>query len=118
MVMVSDAQKEQRNHALKRANGVRSRRAEIKRQLHAREIELEDLLADPPPEILRATIGEVLEWCPGIGKWRSQRILASGIGNPGVGRMVPVAMLSSASKGRVLARYEEIRPGSYGHLAA
>jgi hypothetical protein len=118
MMMVSEAQRRQRSSALGKANHVRTRRAEIKRQLHAFELELEDLLNDPPPEVEKATIGEVLEWLPGIGHWRSQRILSTGYGSPGVGRMVPICNLSYASKDRIVRRYEEIRPNSYGRLAA
>lgn len=119
MVTVSEAQAQQRDRALKSANSVRTQRAELKRQLHAHERELADLLADPPACIRKATIGEVLEWLPGIGKWRAQRILAAGMGSPGVGPRVPVFCLSEASKARIVARHEEIRPFRYvNHLAA
>jgi hypothetical protein len=118
MMMVSEKQREQRERALQLANHVRQARAEIKRQLNASELTFEQLLEDPPPEVLTASVGEVLLWLPGIGPWRSQRILAKGPGNPGVGRTVEIGHLSRVSKGRLVERYYEIRPNSYTHLAA
>lgn len=118
MMMVTEAQRQQRREALLRANKVRTARAEIKRQLADCEVTLAELLDDPPPAILNAPIGDVLEWAPGIGRWRSGRILAAGTGSPGVGRMVHIEHLSDASKGRILARYEEWVPFRYAPAVA
>lgn len=104
------AQRQQRQTALTRANSVRTQRAEIKRELASGELSLAALLNDPPEVILNASIGDVLEWLPGIGRWRCQRILSPGAGSPGVGRMVAVAHLSAASKARILTRFEQHAP--------
>jgi hypothetical protein len=83
-MVMTEQQLGQRREALLKANGVRTARAEIKRQLAEGEITLELLLQEPPDAIHNASLGEVLEWAPGIGKWRSGRILAAGPGAPGV----------------------------------
>lgn len=116
--MMTQEQLQQRRDALQRANGVRTARAEIKRQLAEGEVTLRELLEDPPSPIHNAPIGAVLEWVPGIGHWRAGRILASGPGSPGVGRGIHVGHLSDASKGRILARFEEYVPFRYANLAA
>jgi hypothetical protein len=81
-------------------------RAGIKRELADGACTLAELLLDPPAVILKAPIGEVLEWVPGVGPWRCGRILAAGPGSPGVGRMLHVEHLSNASKQRILTRFE------------
>jgi hypothetical protein len=111
--MMTEAQVQQRRQALRQANTVRTQRAEIKRRLAEGELTLAQLLSDPPPAVCNATIGEVLEWAPGIGEWRSKRILGGGQGSPGVGRTVHVEHLSEASKSRILARFEEWVPLRY-----
>lgn len=116
MMVTQEELHDQRREALRRANKVRSARAEIKRQLAAGEVTLAQLLSDPPPAIYSATIGTVLEWVPGIGHWRSGRILATGHGSPGVGRGVHVDCLSQASKDRILVRLEEWVPYRYGRI--
>jgi hypothetical protein len=119
-MMLTEQQLTQRTNALHSANRVRTRRAEIKRDLASGDLLLAELLEDPPREVLKATIGEVLEWMPGIGHWRAKRILAPGTGAPGVGRDLAIGHLSPASKRRIVMRYEEIRPWRYAeqHAAA
>jgi hypothetical protein len=112
-MMVEDARKEQRQKALGRANTVRTKRAEIKRQMAEGELTLAELLYDPPAEVRNAEIGQVLEWAPGIGKYRASRILAGGPGSPGCGRMVHIENLSQATRERILDRLEEWVPYRY-----
>lgn len=114
---MTEQQLGQRREALLKANTVRTSRAEIKRQLLEGELTFAELLEDPPRAVLNAQIGDVLEWLPGIGKWRTQRILAPGPGAPGVGRMVLIEHLSPATKERILSRYEEWVPYRYAPAA-
>lgn len=112
-MVLTEAQLDQRRRALRSANNVRTKRAEVKIQLLEGTLSLEQLIWDPPVECEGATIGEVLTWVPGIGNWRAKRILAPGSGAPGVGRDVELVHLSPASKRRIIVRYEEIRPWRY-----
>lgn len=81
------------------------------------EVTLGELLEDPPPAIASATIGNLLEWVPGIGHWRAGRILAAGPGSPGVTRGVLVGQLSDASRRRISARYHQWVPFRYAPTA-
>jgi hypothetical protein len=112
-MMLTEARTEQRRDALRNANKVRVERAEVKRQLVDGELSFEALLSDPPTAVLNVPIGVVLEWAPGIGRWRSNRILASERGGPIVGRMVHLENISEATKARILARYERWVPLRY-----
>jgi hypothetical protein len=105
-MVMTEQQLGQRRNALGKANRVRSDRAEIKRQLVEGEITFDALLAHPPDAIVHATIGEVLLWAPGIGKWRKQRIL----GQVAIPHTVKIESLSERSKARLAESYEEWVP--------
>lgn len=66
---------EQRQHALAKANQIRSARACLKRELAAGQIELAQVLADPPPCAANAKIRELLLVVPGIGPTKADRAL-------------------------------------------
>lgn len=57
--------------ALERANDVRLARAYLKRQIAAGETTVQEILADPPPEIANMTIAELLL---AQHRWGSQRM--------------------------------------------
>jgi hypothetical protein len=59
--------REQRLHALQRANEVRSARAKLKKELAAGTIELAQILADPPASVRTARVRDVLVVLPKIG---------------------------------------------------
>jgi hypothetical protein len=67
---------EQRLRALERANEVRTARAKLKQQLASGEIELVQILADPPACVRTARVRDVLLVVPKIGSARAGRILA------------------------------------------
>lgn len=70
---------EQRKRALAKANATRSARAELKRRLAGdrRLIELRDLLADEPEEVLATMhVGELLLSAAAIGPTKAKAILA------------------------------------------
>jgi guanylate kinase len=66
---------EQRLRALANANQVRSQRARLKRELAAGQIELTQVLADPPACAASAKIRELLLRVPGIGPAKADRAL-------------------------------------------
>ena len=68
--------REQRLRALEQANEVRSARAKLKRQLAAGEIELAQLLAQPPACVRTARVRDLLLVLPKIGSVKAARILA------------------------------------------
>jgi hypothetical protein len=68
--------REQRLRALERANEVRTARAKLKQQLASGEIELVQILADPPACVRTARVRDVLLVVPKIGSARAGRILA------------------------------------------
>lgn len=65
----------QRQLALAQANRIRSARARMKEQIKAGELDVCDLILEPPAVLASAQIGDVVEWAPGIGRWRAQKIL-------------------------------------------
>ena len=68
--------REQRLRALEQANEVRTARAKLKKELASGEIELVQILADPPACVRTARIRDVLLVVPKIGSVRAGRILA------------------------------------------
>jgi hypothetical protein len=103
-MMQTEARIQQRQTALQEANRIRSARKAIKAQLASGELELAELIMDPPDEVLTATIGEVLLWQPGIGTFRASKILAGGPSSPGVGRGVKMEYLSDSTRRRLRER--------------
>jgi len=68
--------REQRLRALEQANEVRTARARLKKQLASGEIELVQILADPPACVRTARMRDLLLEVPKIGSVRAGRILA------------------------------------------
>jgi hypothetical protein len=66
---------ERRASALRRANNVRRRRAEVKQELRAGKVTIFELLADSPDFLMTARLGEILGACPGYGRVRVERLL-------------------------------------------
>lgn len=66
---------DRRASALRRANHVRRRRAEVKQELRAGKVTIFELLADPPDFLMTARLGEILGACPGYGRVRVERLL-------------------------------------------
>jgi hypothetical protein len=70
--------------SLELANGVRCARAEQKRRLRelpsaAARDRAAFVLIDPPGELERMQIGDLLAAIPGVGAWRIRRLLAPGL---------------------------------------
>jgi hypothetical protein len=74
---------DQRMEALNRANDVRIRRAQLKRDLKAGDAEITDVLADPPMYLLTAKVSDILMSVPKCGRVK-------------VGRLLTIARVSSS----------------------
>ena len=61
--------------ALRRANEIRIRRSQIKKDLREGVIRIDALLEDPPPEIVTAKIVDLLLAVPRVGQVKAQRWL-------------------------------------------
>jgi hypothetical protein len=66
---------DQRMEALRRANEIRVRRAQLKRELKSGAASLPDLIADPPRELLTAKVYDMLLAVPKLGRVKAVRAL-------------------------------------------
>lgn len=66
---------DQRLEALQRANAIRSRRARLKQELRAGQVNVVELILQPPAYLRRARVAEVLSWAPKLGKVKVERLL-------------------------------------------
>jgi hypothetical protein len=65
----------QRMDALKRANRIRTRRAELKRDLKARRVSIRDVILDPPEWLETAKILAILLATPKYGRVKASKLL-------------------------------------------
>jgi hypothetical protein len=66
---------DQRMEALRRANDIRSKRAQLKRDLKATKVKIQTLLMDPPEYVLTAKVIDMLMAVPKYGRVKTNRIL-------------------------------------------
>jgi hypothetical protein len=66
---------EQRMRALRRANEIRSARAQLKRDLKAGKARIEQLLSDPPEYVLSAKAFDMIVAVPKYGRVKANKIL-------------------------------------------
>ena len=66
---------DQRMEALKRANTIRSKRAQLKRDLKAGKVNIHTLLLDPPEYVQTAKVLDMLLAVPKYGRVKTNRIL-------------------------------------------
>jgi len=66
---------DQRMAALERANGIRSARAQLKRDLKAGRVKITELLAKPPEYVLTAKVFDMLLAVPKYGRVKANRVL-------------------------------------------
>jgi len=66
---------DQRMEALRRANDIRSKRAQLKRDLKASKVKIQTLLMDPPEHVLTAKVIDMLMAVPKYGRVKTNRIL-------------------------------------------
>ncbi len=65
----------QRMDALQRANEIRTRRAQLKRDLKGGRVSVQDLLADPPAYLETAKVFDMLLAVPKYGRVKVNKIL-------------------------------------------
>jgi hypothetical protein len=66
---------DQRMEALRRANQIRSRRAQLKRDLKAGRTSIGQIIAEPPDYVLTAKVFDMLMAVPKYGKVKATRFL-------------------------------------------
>ena len=66
---------DQRMEALKRANDIRVRRAQLKRDLKEGRVQIDDLLLDPPDWVSTAKVFDMLMAVPKFGRVKAARLL-------------------------------------------
>ena len=66
---------DQRMDALRRANEIRSQRAELKKQLKSGELAVYDLIDRPPEFVLTAKVFDMIVAAPKYGKVKATRLL-------------------------------------------
>lgn len=66
---------EQRMRALRRANDIRTRRAQLKRDLKAGKTKVEQLLIDPPEWVMSAKVFDMILAVPKYGRVKANKIL-------------------------------------------
>ncbi len=73
---VPERTREQRLRALRRANEIRSARAQLKRDLKAGKAQIEKLLLDPPDYVLSAKAFDMILAVPKYGRVKANKILS------------------------------------------
>jgi hypothetical protein len=66
---------DQRMEALRRANEIRVRRAQLKKDLKAGVVHVEDVLGDPPSYVETAKVIDILMAVPKFGRVKAARFL-------------------------------------------
>ncbi len=66
---------DQRMDALRRANEIRSRRAQLKKDLKAGRVSITSIISDPPEFVLTAKVFDMLMAVPKYGKVKATRFL-------------------------------------------
>ena len=65
----------QRMEALQRANDIRTRRAQLKRDLRAGTVSIHQMLADPPEYLATAKVVDMLLAVPKYGRVKANKVL-------------------------------------------
>src|ERR1700731_1332429 len=66
---------DQRMEALKRANDIRVRRAQLKKDLQSGDVSIEQILRDPPEFVSTAKVFDMLLAVPKFGRVKAARLL-------------------------------------------
>ena len=66
---------DQRMEALQRANDIRVRRAQLKRDLKDGRVQIESILLDPPEYVSTAKVFDMLMAVPKFGRVKANRVL-------------------------------------------
>jgi hypothetical protein len=74
---VPERSHEQRLRALRKANEIRTARAQLKRDLKAGKVKIEQLLLDPPHYVMSAKAFDMILAVPKYGRVKANKILAT-----------------------------------------
>ncbi len=66
---------DQRMDALRRANDIRSRRAQLKKDLKSGRVQIKDVIAAPPDYVMTAKVFDMLLAVPKYGKVKATRFI-------------------------------------------
>lgn len=66
---------DQRMEALRRANEIRSARAQLKKDLKSGQVNMRDIIAEPPDYVLTAKVYDMLLAVPKYGKIKATRFI-------------------------------------------
>lgn len=66
---------DQRMDALRRANDIRSRRAQLKKDLKSGRVQIKDVISDPPEYVMTAKVFDMLLAVPKYGKVKATRFI-------------------------------------------
>jgi RNA-binding protein YlmH len=66
---------DQRMDALHRANDIRSRRAQLKKDLKSGRVQINDVISDPPDYVMTAKVFDMLLAVPKYGKVKATRFI-------------------------------------------
>ena len=66
---------DQRMDALNRANDIRSRRAQLKKDLKSGRVQINDVISDPPDYVMTAKVFDMLLAVPKNGKVKATRFI-------------------------------------------
>jgi len=66
---------DQRMDALRRANDIRSQRAQLKKDLKSGRVQIKDVIASPPDYVLTAKVFDMLLAVPKYGKVKATRFI-------------------------------------------
>lgn len=98
----------QRSQALERANEIRTRRAELKREIKSGEVLISSVFQGPIPSWLRSEqIGRLLKAVPLVGESRAREVLQS----VRLDGMRTIGNLTAHEKAALILRLRERRPG-------
>ena len=93
----------QRMEALQRANEIRTRRAQLKRDLKAGRASIHDLLLEPPEYVETAKVFDMLLAVPKYGRVKVNKVLVSSAGSRRARRSAASRSASAPSSSRCSA---------------
>lgn len=96
----------QRDKALLRANEIRIGRAELHRQVKSGDLDLRQLILEPPEVLLTAKVYTLLTWMRGVGPDRARKALF-GI----CGLTLPLGVAGAHTRKRVVATIDDLHRG-------
>ena len=105
-VETSSERLHQQMEALERANEVRKRRAQLKRDLKGGQAQIEEILLHPPEYLASATILDLLIWTPKRKRAKAGRVLLRCQVSPSR----PIGALTDRQRQVILTELQ--RPGS------